>query len=432
MIPRLLTVSSATFALHVSISSGFSAAWLSPPSWRNSLSGVPHADAAVRALKDSAKDIVDVDFERVDSDSIERDTYDQSSSSIDNSQVMDDRKQNLFDISLDADQRWKTTRIPFCRGDEYIDAKLAFMVELEGVQYGIAVPFDDAVAIIVQERNQDNSENDKKNSAVSVTYVDPDKYDENDEYQELMEIMAAQVQKELGEEFMLRKTPKVLTISGGLGRITDNWEQSLLGKPAPADDFLKSFQLGEESLDEEINDFMAFMRNELGDEEFEKTLRDEPDEDDQLLMKLFDIPGLGDRKDDKAGLEELIKSMEDDLDDDKGVNAQAKQFEPDTGGLSLKLISFEFPNSAKSYSLVKLLEPYVLVGKYCEVEGEPGFTVSDEGNQEFVAKDVRFDLLSSDEERLLIPKLERLCQKDLADAGLSFLNSARKSKEMKL
>lgn len=425
MIPRLLSVGSATLVLLLSIFLRFSAAWLSPPFERKSVSGLQRTYHVVRALKDSSKkDFVDVDFERVGSDALERDAYDQSANSIDSSQ-MKGSNQNLFDLSLNADRRWTTTRIPFCRGDEYIDAKLAFMVELEGVQYGIAVPFDDAVAIIVQERNQDNGQNDK---TVSVTYVDPDKYDEMDEYQELMEIMAAQVQKELGEEFMLRKTPKVLTISGDLSRITENWEQTLLGKPAPAEDFLKSLQLGEESLDEDISDFMAFMRKELGDEEFEKTWREEPDEDEKLLAKLFDVPGLGDRKDDAGGLEELIRSMEDDLDDEKGIDAQAKQFEPDTGGLSLKLISFEFPNSAKSYSLVKLLEPFVLVGKYCEVDGTPGFTVSGEdANEELVVKDVRFELLSSDEERLLIPKLESLCQKDLADAGLSFLNNKRKN-----
>lgn len=375
-------------------------------------------------MKTSAKDIVDVDFERVGSDATGNDAYDQSENFMDSRQE-NDGNQNLFDISLNADRRWKNTRIPFCRGDEYIDAKLAFMVELEGVQYGIAVPYDDAVAIVVQERNQDDGQKDK--NAFRVTYVDPDKYDENDEYQELMEIMAAQVQKELGEEFMLRKTPKVLTISGGLSRITDNWEETLLGKPAPAEDFLKSVKVGEESLDEDISDFMDFMRRELGDEEFEKTLREDPDEDDELLFKLFDVPGLGDRKDDVAGLEELMKSMKNDLDEDKGIKAQAKQFEPETGGLSLKLISFEFPNSSKSYSLVKLLEPYVLVGKYCEVdEGEPEFSVGDQASKEFRANDVRFELLSSDEERLVIPRLERLCQKDLAEAGLSFLNNEAK------
>lgn len=362
--------------------------------------------------RDSDTDIVDVDFERVDP-SGER--YGARSTPVEiippPSRVA---KSNLFDWSFDADPRWKTTRIPFCRNDEYIDAKLAFMVEMDGVQYGIAVPFDDAVAIIVQEKKKGQSQLDEAKDDIEVTYVDPDKYDENEEYQELMEIMAAHVQNELGEDFMLRKTPKVLTISGDLSRITDNWEQGLLGQPTPVEDFLKTFQIGEVSMDEDISDFMAFMRQELGEEEFEKTMREEPSDSDKELMKLFEIPGLGDKKDDIAGLQALIKSMEDDLDEESGVALQAKQFEPDTEGLSLKLISFEFADRAKSYSLVKLLEPYVLVGKYCESEFETATT------EDLQYGDIRFELLSPDEERLLIPKLEILCQKDLAEAGLSF------------
>jgi len=414
MIPRLLHPFG--LALFVSRLSFYTTAWLLPRSGRIIATGPYQNPTFLASARDPQSNIVDVDFERVDS-------Y-QEGSDVDGSRtdtadpLQQDKKKNLFDLSLEADPRWQTTRIPFCRGDEYIDAKLAFTVELEGIQYGIAVPFDDAVAIIVQEKKKEKNQNGETKPTIHVTYVDPDKYDENDEYQELMEIMAAQVHQELGEDLMLRKTPKVLTISGGLSRITNNWEQELLGQPAPVEDFLKSVQLGEESTDEDVSDFMAFMRQELGDEEFEKTMREDPSDDEKELMKFFEVPGLGDKKDDIAGLEELIKSMEDDLNEETGVRAKAQMFELDTERLGLKLISFEFGDGKKSYSLVKLLEPYVLVGKYSENEYEP--TNSGEMNQDFHLKDIRFELLSAEEERLLIPMLENICQKDLAKAGLSF------------
>ncbi len=420
MIPRL--ISFAVLALLASISFEFSAAWFLTPSYR-SCSSLSYRHrilvnwACFGFSRDSDADIVDADFERVDSYSGDSETDLTPAESIET--TFQDDKRNLFDLSLDADPRWKTTRIPFCRGDEYIDGKLAFTVELEGVQYGIAVPFDDPVAIIIQEKSKKGDEKDD----IVITYVDPDKYDENGEYQELMEIMAAQVHKELGEDLMLRKTPKVLTISGGLNRITDNWEQELLGQPAPVEEFLKSVKLGEESMDDDISDFMAFMRQELGDEEFEKTMNEEISDDDRALMKYFEVPGLGDKKNDIAGMEALIKSMEDDLNKDSGVCAQAKEFVPDTGGFSLKLISFDFADGTKSYSLVKLLESYVLVGKYCKNE-YTGVT-SEDTEQEFQMRDIRFELLSADEERILIPKLESICQKDLAQAGLSFSNQNR-------
>ena len=45
-------------------------------------------------------------------------------------------------------------------------------------------------------------------------------YHEDDDTQELLELMAAQVQEQLGEEFHLKKTPKILTIEGNLDPLT--------------------------------------------------------------------------------------------------------------------------------------------------------------------------------------------------------------------
>jgi len=405
---------SLLLSLLVASVSGFIPAWRLPPQL---LQGTVPCWGTFGSSPDSEKSIVDADFERVLSEDETTDT-EKNFPSAESFETLGDesKKKTLFDLSLDADPRWKEARIPFCRGDEYIDAKLAFMVQLEGIQYGIGVPYDDAVAIIVQDTTGSTGSSREGNDKGSVvTYVDPDLYDENEEYQELMEIMAVQVQNELGEELALRKTPKVLTISGGLSRITDTWERDLLGEPMRAEEMLKASSLTEETNDREIAEFLDFMKAELGEEEFEKTMREDPSEEDRELVKYFKVPGLGTKMDDISELEELIKSMANDLDEDDGVTARAKEFEPNTKGLALKLVAFDFANGKKSYSLVKLLQPYVLVGKYHDEQE----TNADEDN-EVPEKDFRFELLSREEERVLIPKLEDVCGKTMAQAGLSF------------
>ena len=344
-------------------------------------------------------DALDVDFERV----VDKNAASQQSQEQDNDRVEDssypfgERPRTLFDVSFESgDPKWKETRIPFCRGNEYIDGKLAFMVDLEGVSYGIATPFDDAVAI-VEEINEGEVE--------KVNCVDPDDYESNEEYQELMEIMAAQVAEQLGEEYALRKTPKVLTISGGLSKLTDNWERELVPKAASVEELLEQ-EDKDEDLDEAVSSFLDFMKEELGEEEFEKTMNeDELTEEEMELAKFFDIPGMGTQKDDLAGFEELVSSIQDDIEGVKNL----EQFQPETERASLKLIGYNLRGGKKAYSLVKLLQPYVLIGKH--IQGEKG--------------DIRFDLLTAEEESVVAPKLAELCQEDLEAAGLSLPRNTR-------
>ena len=325
--------------------------------------------------------------------------------------------QSLLDWSLNADPRWKETRTPFCRGEEYIDGKVAFVVELEGSHYGIAVPFDEAVAVIIQDNNhhqrtagRDNDDNNNNNNMVE--YVNPDLYEENEEYQELLEIMAAQVQNEFGEDITLRKTPKVLTISGDLSPVTDQWETKVFGAPVGVDEMmtLEEDDASSSSSDEELEGFLDFMRNELGDEEFEKTMTEEPSEQDKEAMKFFQLPELNNN--DPDVLKDLITSMQDDLKEDSGVQAKAREFEINKEDMALKLLSFEFGESGKSYSLMKLLRPYVLVGRLDKD------AAASEGEGEDPAKGIRFELLTSEEESAVIPRLEEVCKEELVAAGL--------------
>jgi hypothetical protein len=321
--------------------------------------------------------VVDVDFEKV----VTNDSAQEQGDDDEEEEPYLEPPKTLLDMSFDTgDPRWKDTRIPFCRGDEYIDAKLAFMVDLEGVSYGIAMPFDDAVAIVKQTPLEDDD--------VKITYIDPDKYDAEDDSQELMEMMAKQVKENLGEHLVLRKTPKVLTISGGLSEITDNWEQELVDKPVSVEELLKD----DDNVDKDVAAFYEFMRQELGQEEFEKTMQEEMSDEDKELANLFEA-ALGD-----------IDSLDDLVAEQEKVVEEARSFHPDTDGVALKLIGFEFADRSKSYQLVKLLQPYPLVGKRIIEDAEQG---------------VRFELLTADEEKVLIPRLEELCREDLTKAGLS-------------
>ena len=312
-------------------------------------------------------DFVDVEFERSSPETEEENANTGPSSDSfggddDLSAILGTSK-NLIDVSLESgDPRWKETRIPFCRGTEFIDCKLAFMVDLEGQSYGIGVPFDDVVAIVVQEKPGKKKNRSSNNDKIETKNIDPDGYEDNEEYAELMEIFAGQVQEQLGEEYKLRKTPKVLTISGGLDKITKDWQNKVITKPFDVDELLEiSKPKSEEDLDKELDSFYKFMKDELGEGEFEKTMNGDDDEDAMGaelndLMGLFDAPRAeGNSKEDIEGLEELMQSMAKDI--ETGEVSEANEFIPDTDNAALKLLGYTFRESGKSYFLVKPLQP---------------------------------------------------------------------------
>lgn len=330
----------------------------------------------------------------------------------------------LIDLSLDSgDPRWKETRIPFSRGMEYIDGKLAFLTEIDGETYGIGMPFDHAVAIVQVTPEGDEKTFSTESADSNVRYIDPDRYEEEEDSQELMELMAKQVQEQLGEDFLLRKTPKVLTISGDLNQYTDNWEKNLMDEPAGVkdlmdgmEDFVKTVFREDKKKgdpvdeidiaeDKELAELYAFFRKELGDAEFEKTLKEEMSDEEKELAKLFDF-----------ALDESDFGESPEV-DTKKVKEEALKFHPDSDGVALKLIAFEFGDRSKSYQLVKLLQPVPLVGKKVQESPENG---------------IRFELLTPEEEEVLIPKLQSACQEDLQKAGLSFedLPGAKPKKDL--
>jgi hypothetical protein len=170
-------------------------------------------------------EIIDAEFESVNS---ENDTK------TDPTKSLTDKKtgKTLFDLSLDADSDFKNTRIPFldsssssAEGTNYIDVKLAFMAELDGVQYGIGITFDAPAAVTVEDK-----------ISGTVEYLSSEN-DENDEY---MQIMATQLMEHVGDDLRLHRTPRVLTISGPLDKYTKNWKEKLSPKPFEVEELLNT------------------------------------------------------------------------------------------------------------------------------------------------------------------------------------------------
>lgn len=327
---------------------------------------------------------------------------------------------SLFDIALESDPTIKGIRIPFIeptsvrKGDDdgaysYIDVKLAFLGELDGVTYGLAVPFDAAVAIVIENLESG-----------SVEYLSPD----NDDNKELMEIMAAKLHDCFGDDLQLMRTPRVLTISGPLEeKYLKNWKDLVLPKPIEAKVLL-------ESNDEDIDFFHKFMKDELGEEEYRRTItEDVGDEMKDGIEQLLNLTSLSFTEHDEKLIESLLQTVLDDPEDDGrlqmelektvyGLSNTPVSASLDHDGVALKLISYILPPSdpsetsgvAKSYSLVKLVKPYVLVGKCREMLKTKG------GNK------LQFELLSYQEERVVIPKLEEKFQTELDEFGIKLRN----------
>jgi hypothetical protein len=367
----------------------------------------------VSIQKPDQDDFVDVDFEPVTSNKKQEqqsNAFDDNDDAESLSKAIFGDSKNLIDLSFEtADSpEWQKFRVPFCQGEEYIDGKLAFMVEFEGQSYGIAVPYDDAVALVCQETVVDDSNKNHPRTVTRTSNISPEMYETNEDFAELMEIFAAQVQEQLGEDYQLRKTPRVLTISGGLDKVTKDWEKIIVSKPVPIEDLLDVIKpKSKAKVNQELDEFYEFMRQELGDEEFEKTMNgeDELSKEDLELLKYFEVPKtLWDDDDDNNldGLEELVQSITTDL--DLGVVSGADKFKPNLEFAALKILGYTFTDTGKSYFLVKPLKPITLVGRHMKEEKDC----------------IRFQLLTPEEEKVIIPKLEKMCQEELEANGLTF------------
>jgi len=290
------------------------------------------------------EDIVDVEFERV----YARNTVDSGDSSEDKNGRNKNQEQketgtngkSLFDLSFDStDPEFRDMRIPFVDegkmatsnnkndgsggGQAFIEGKLAFIVDLDGVSYGIAVPCDHCAAITKENLKEGTVENQSP------------EYDENEKN---ISIMAKNVLEQLNEKndeddveggktgekkkkknpsskvISLKRTPKILTISGNLTKYTRNWETELL-PTMPID----PETLMDDS-DEDLDFFYDFMKSELGEGEFERTKRQIRQQQqannglldiDEDLVDLFNVPGFGTEENDEEGIKKMMSNFYD-------------------------------------------------------------------------------------------------------------------------
>ena len=314
----------------------------------------------------AATPIVDAEFERVDADDDERKPTET---------IEDLSSKSLFQASLEADPDWNEIRIPFMDGDNFIDVKLAFMAELDGVKYGIGIPYDHAAAVTIEQ---------KDGTIVNLSPDDP-------EQEEMIQIMAGQLQEHVGEDLALKRTPRILTIKGPLETYTKNWRDRVTHEAVDTKTLL-------DDSDEDLKFFHDFMKKELGEEEYRKTLEEDPYEIDDDILEIFG--GIGEEG--PVGVKDLFPT-EIEGDDDLFIKEMEEFVNQDIShdGVALKLISYSLPDGNK-YSVVQPLQPIALVGKFTQDED-----------------DIRFDLLSPKDAELLVPRLEEACLEDLQKAGLS-------------
>jgi hypothetical protein len=294
----------------------------------------------------------------------------------------------LLQLSLEqySAEEFKKTRIPFMdlAGQAKIDVRLALMADIDGVQYGIGVPFDAAAAIVIERpspANDPRAASTVMGDPKTLNFVSPD---DNDN-EELMAIMATQLCEQVNPDLRLLRTPRVLTIKGPIDEVTGRWKDQLLPEPVPVQKLIDPFE-GDEAKDDGASFFLDFMRNELGEATFNKVMAQDPDPElmTDELMELFNIPSE----------EEMAKEMYEPENLERYIDEEFGNIDRDVA--ALRLVAYFF-KGGQSYSLVKLLTPFPLVAKF--VEG-------------------RFEFLQKQEEELVIPRLEELYRDDLQNAGL--------------
>jgi hypothetical protein len=294
----------------------------------------------------------------------------------------------LLQLSLEqySAEEFKKTRIPFMdlAGQTKIDVRLALMADIDGVQYGIGVPFDAAAAIVIERpapANDPRAASTVMGDPKTLNFVSPD----DNENEELMAIMATQLCEQVNPDLRLLRTPRVLTIKGPIDEVTGRWKDQLLPEPVPVQKLIDPFE-GDEAKDNGASFFLDFMRNELGEATFNKVMEQDPDPELMTddLLELFNIPSE----------EEMAKEMYEPENMERYLDEEFGNIDRDVA--ALRLVAYFF-KGGQSYSLVKLLTPFPLVAKF--VEG-------------------RFEFLQKQEEELVIPRLEELYRDDLQNAGL--------------
>jgi hypothetical protein len=198
-----------------------------------------------------------------------------------------------------------------------------------------------------------------------------------------------------------KRTPRALTVGGDLDIVTGDWrkDREIPEKDKPINvvgNLMEEMSKTEDS--KEDDDFFdAFMKKELGANYEQEFLvpDDEIDAQVEELMDLFKVPGLGTEQNDEEGMKKIYQEIYNDIKSEGDTETSSNEVET-----ALRLVGFSGPDE-KPYSLVKLLQPMVLVARE--------------------DKTLEFDqrmLLSPEEAKELVPQLEVDFKEEFKSAGL--------------
>jgi hypothetical protein len=265
------------------------------------------------------------------------------------------------------------------RTEQTINCRLAVTVELEDKQlYAIGIPSQHGVLMVIERGTDDGQE-------TVAEYLDPDV----DDNVEVLEIMAGALQKYMGSDLLLQRTPRILTIAGDLDKYVDALPGNLVSTDITMDKIM-------EEPDGDLDKLFDFFKEQMGDEVFEATLAEAADMDPSI-MALFETSNEDDSDApfNPADMEEAFRNLSADIQHQ---------------GVGIKLVGFQVNNNDEKeknasppsfYSLVKPIKPLTVVGR-----------LRREG------RETVFELLTEEEEVLIVPRLEQICKEDMAAQGL--------------
>jgi len=298
-------------------------------------------------------------------------------------------KSTLLEASFEIKPEWKDITLEFVDPgkNKYIDCNMAYVVEMEGINYAIGTPCETQVAIFCEGSNTD--------SIKETFFIDPD----DDRNIELMEMAAAELTMSCGKTpILFKRTPRTLTVEGDLEPVRRSWRDVSEKKGALLGDLLNK----EINNDEDDDEFLdEFFKSELGESYMDNISMDEDgidvNEQAKEFADFFNLPGLGTEIDDDEGVAKMINEIF--AGGDTKASMSDEQNEDDNS--VIRLVSF-LGSDKKMYSLVQLIQPMVLVGKE-----DPSLEL----NQRM--------LLTPKESDAIVPILEDRLKKELEDAGLT-------------
>jgi len=361
--------------------------------------------------------------------SASKDNEDRSTTKI---KIKNSNKKNnkrLIDALIEGNPELQHIHMPFIEplGNNYIDCKMIFGLNVNNIPYIIATPHDSSVAICY------------------TTEADGDKYvflqPEDDEMKDIFPIANEELSK-LCPDLKLKNTPRTLTISGDLKKYTDSaWDlgnkvtstkqkQQKVNdnniddddlsdsKSNDMDPMIKSLieELSKENTEEDERYFEETMRKALGDkyvppgDDVSNDDNDFLDNIDPKLLEIFDSdPDISNLKDDeiKSLLKEMISeenlnpfnNNEEEIDAD--TSAATSMYALRQEAVAEKLLSFKCDD--KIYSLVHKLEPTIILGR-------------DDPLPQF--SDSRKLLVTLEEMDYVLPQIEELCAGEFEKYGV--------------